>query len=71
MLDPSYYSGPDGIFVRHLYGKVNKVFGAKQDSDLHWMLCFAARAIQSMLNDSDGWTRERVIETYNPLLRVT
>jgi len=70
MLDPSYYSGPDGIFVRHLYGKVNKIHGARQDSDLHWTLCFTARAIQSLLSESDGWIQHRVVETYSQSLMV-
>lgn len=61
MLDPTYYTGPDGMLVRHLYGKNNKVVGSKQDSDLQWALIFAARVLQSLGKSSLDWIQSRVV----------
>ena len=67
MLDPSMYSGPEGFFIRHSYGKVNKVHAAHKNSDLHFTLCYAARHIRSM-NASDLWNRERAIVSFEQSL---
>ena len=67
MLDPSFYSGPTGIFVTHMYGKVNRIHGSRQDSDMQWTLIHAARAIRSLQKNSDGWTTSRTILKYSTI----
>jgi hypothetical protein len=60
MLDPSKYSGPEGMLIRHLYGRVNKIFGSREGSDLHLTLCYVARHLLAM-NASDQWIGHRTV----------